>query len=130
MAKARRSPSRSSKKSRGILWLIAGLLLGAALVGEAPVLGQRHRELRLHEGAGLCVGHGRHAPLVVERRVVLRHLRRRARDVGQGEQFVAVAHQLAQGVGRPELKPVREAPVEPGEQRVILRPADGCVEDA
>ena len=35
MAKARRSPSRSSKKSRGILWLIAGLLLGAALMWGA-----------------------------------------------------------------------------------------------
>lgn len=32
MAKARRSPSRSKKKSRGFLWLIAGLLLGAALM--------------------------------------------------------------------------------------------------
>lgn len=32
MAKARRSPSRSGKKSRGILWLIAGLLLGAGLM--------------------------------------------------------------------------------------------------
>lgn len=35
MAKARRSPSRSSKKTRGILWLIAGLLLGAALMWGA-----------------------------------------------------------------------------------------------
>ena len=35
MAKARRSPSRSGKKSRGILWLIAGLLLGAALMWAA-----------------------------------------------------------------------------------------------
>ena len=35
MATARRSPSRSSKKSRGILWLIAGLLLGAALMWGA-----------------------------------------------------------------------------------------------
>jgi cell division protein FtsN len=35
MAKARRSPSRSSKKSRGILWLIAGLLLGALLMWGA-----------------------------------------------------------------------------------------------
>jgi len=35
MAKARRSPSRSKKKSRGILWLIAGLLLGAALMWGA-----------------------------------------------------------------------------------------------
>ena len=35
MAKARRSPSRSSKKSRGFLWLIAGLLLGAALMWGA-----------------------------------------------------------------------------------------------
>ncbi len=39
MAKARRSPfrsrSRSGKKSRGILWLIAGLLLGAALMWGA-----------------------------------------------------------------------------------------------
>ena len=35
MAKARRSPSRSSKKSRGILWLIAGLLLGAVLMWGA-----------------------------------------------------------------------------------------------
>jgi len=32
MAKARRSPSRSKKKSRGVLWLIAGLLLGGALM--------------------------------------------------------------------------------------------------
>jgi len=35
MAKARRSPSRSSKKSRGFLWLIVGLLLGAALMWGA-----------------------------------------------------------------------------------------------
>ena len=35
MSKARRSPSRSSKKSRGILWLIVGLLLGAALMWGA-----------------------------------------------------------------------------------------------
>ena len=35
MAKARRSPSRSKKKSRGILWLIVGLLLGAALMWGA-----------------------------------------------------------------------------------------------
>jgi cell division protein FtsN len=35
MAKARRSLSRSSKKSRGLLWLIAGLLLGAALMWGA-----------------------------------------------------------------------------------------------
>ena len=35
MAKARRSPSRSKKKSRGILWLIAGLLLGGALMWGA-----------------------------------------------------------------------------------------------
>lgn len=35
MAKARRSPSRSSKKTRGFLWLIAGLLLGAALMWGA-----------------------------------------------------------------------------------------------
>jgi len=32
MVKRRRSPSRSSKKSRGVLWLIAGLLLGGALM--------------------------------------------------------------------------------------------------
>ncbi len=32
MAKRRHSPSRSSKKSRGILWLIAGLLLGGVLM--------------------------------------------------------------------------------------------------
>jgi cell division protein FtsN len=32
MAKARRSPSRSKKKSRGILWLVVGLTLGAALM--------------------------------------------------------------------------------------------------
>jgi len=32
MAKRRRSPSRSSKKSRGILWLLVGLALGAALM--------------------------------------------------------------------------------------------------
>jgi len=31
MAKARRSSSRSGKKSRGFLWLIVGLLLGVAL---------------------------------------------------------------------------------------------------
>ena len=35
MAKTRRSPSRSGKKSRGVLWLIAGLLLGAALMWGA-----------------------------------------------------------------------------------------------
>ena len=35
MAKARRSPSRSGKKSHGILWLIAGLLLGAGLMWAA-----------------------------------------------------------------------------------------------
>src|SRR4030066_416841 len=35
MAKARRSPSRFSKKSHSILWLIAGLLLGAALMWGA-----------------------------------------------------------------------------------------------
>jgi cell division protein FtsN len=35
MAKARRSSSRSSKKSRGVVWLIAGLLLGAALMWGA-----------------------------------------------------------------------------------------------
>lgn len=35
MAKARRSPSRSKKKVRGILWLIAGLALGAALMWGA-----------------------------------------------------------------------------------------------
>jgi len=35
MAKARRSPSRSSKKSHGFLWLIVGLLLGAALMWGA-----------------------------------------------------------------------------------------------
>lgn len=35
MAKARRSPSRSKKKSRGLLWLIAGLTLGAALMWGA-----------------------------------------------------------------------------------------------
>lgn len=35
MAKARRSPARSSKKSRGLLWLIAGLLLGAGLMWAA-----------------------------------------------------------------------------------------------
>ncbi len=35
MAKARRSPSRSKKKSRGIVWLIAGLLLGGALMWGA-----------------------------------------------------------------------------------------------
>ncbi len=35
MAKARRSPSRSRKKSRGFLWLIAGLALGAALMWGA-----------------------------------------------------------------------------------------------
>ena len=32
MAKTRRSPSRSGKRSRGFLWLIVGLLLGAALM--------------------------------------------------------------------------------------------------
>ena len=35
MAKARRSPSRSKKKSRGFLWLIVGLALGAALMWGA-----------------------------------------------------------------------------------------------
>ena len=35
MAKARRSTSRSSKKPRGFLWLIVGLLLGAALMWGA-----------------------------------------------------------------------------------------------
>lgn len=35
MAKARRSPSRSGKKSRGFVWLIAGLLLGAGLMWAA-----------------------------------------------------------------------------------------------
>ena len=35
MAKARRSPSRSKKKSRGLLWLIVGLTLGAALMWGA-----------------------------------------------------------------------------------------------
>ena len=32
MAKARRSPSRSRKKTHGVLWLIAGLLLGGLLM--------------------------------------------------------------------------------------------------
>ena len=32
MAKARRSPSRSRKKTHGVLWLIAGLLLGVLLM--------------------------------------------------------------------------------------------------
>ena len=35
MVKRRRSPSRSSKKSHGVLWLIAGLLLGGALMWAA-----------------------------------------------------------------------------------------------
>ncbi len=35
MAKARRSPSRFSKKSRSVLWLVAGLLLGAVLMWGA-----------------------------------------------------------------------------------------------
>lgn len=35
MAKARRSPSRSGKKSLGVVWLIAGLLLGAGLMWAA-----------------------------------------------------------------------------------------------
>jgi cell division protein FtsN len=42
MAKARRSPSRSSKKSRGILWLIAGLLLGGALMWVTQHYYYRH----------------------------------------------------------------------------------------
>lgn len=35
MTKVRRSPSRASKKSHGVLWLIAGLLLGAGLMWAA-----------------------------------------------------------------------------------------------
>jgi cell division protein FtsN len=35
MAKIRRSPSRSKKKSRGLLWLIVGLALGAVLMWAA-----------------------------------------------------------------------------------------------
>jgi cell division protein FtsN len=42
MVKARRSPSRSSKKSRHILWLIAGLLLGGALMWVTQHYYYRH----------------------------------------------------------------------------------------